>query len=192
MNFFKAILFICVLFFGHQNLHAQTKGGLKGGLNSSTIGGDVEDVSSILGIHIGGFLKLKASDYLSLQLELIYSMQGTQYKPDNIKYNYSYINFPVVLKVYPKINRLNGLNFQVGQQIGLLVSGKVSENKGKKDISDQLHDGDFSFIFGMGYELKHIFFDVRYNLGISSSSIIPTGEYSFPNRVFQLSMGVFF
>ncbi|MBD0403156.1 porin family protein [Flammeovirga sp. EKP202] len=187
MKALKMLLFVTMLYCGQANLFAQSnevKGGVKGGLNVSNIGGDSEGTKSKMGIHVGGFVQFRASNSLCIQPELVYSMQGASLG-DGVNVKYNYINVPVIFKLYPESH---GFNFQAGPQLGILGGAKVSDGSDSIDVSDQVEGIDFALAVGLGYDFNGMTLDARYNIGLSSTS----DAGSYPNNVFQLGLGVYF
>jgi len=183
----KKLLLIALIAVGFVfNSHAQdTKFGLKAGLNfANTVGSDVEDASSITSLHFGGFAEFSLSEKFSLQPELVYSAQGT--KQSNIKVKLNYLNLPVLAKYYVS----NNFSLESGPQLGFLLSADVLG----VDIKDEIESTDFSWAFGLGYQLESgLGFAARYNLGLSSIAKDFEGESSkVKNSVIQLSVAYTF
>ncbi|MCW4467442.1 PorT family protein [Flavobacterium sp. MFBS3-15] len=177
--------------------------GIKAGLNIATITGDVNDASPRLGVHFGVTAEFKLSDRFSIQPELLYSMQGVK---ETVSEEYlgsiitgegttkmDYINLPVMAKIYLS----DGFSLEVGPQIGVLVSGKISydlnfegENvSGTEDASSELKSVDFAFNAGLGYKLPSgLFFQGRYSLGLTNTY---DGDFDTEgkNGVLQFSIG---
>ena len=61
---------IAVMAFSFANAQ-ETRFGVKGGLNLSTLGGDASGVSSLVGFHVGGFAEIKIIEKLAIQPELL-------------------------------------------------------------------------------------------------------------------------
>lgn len=163
--------------------------GIKGGLNISNIGGDAEGVSTKPGVHFGLFIQVETSDNVIFQPEFIYSMQGASLDGgEDAKANYNYLNFPLIFKIYPD---QEGFNFQLGPQLGYLLSAEIAVDNVDFDIEDQLNTIDFGIGLGIGYDVDDIVLDARYNIGINSSAK-DDSDGSFPLRTFQISLGVKF
>ncbi|MFN3755895.1 MAG: porin family protein [Flavobacterium sp.] len=177
--------------------------GAKAGLNMSTLTGDVEDVKSIFGFHVGGFVEFKISEKFSLQPELLYSTQGAkaEYSENfdgfNVKIsetvNLGYLNIPIMAKYYVS----EKFNIQAGPQIGLNLSAKAKSEASfggesfseTEDIKEDIEALDFGLNFGLGYNISEkIFIEGRYNLGLSNI-IKDSGDEKVKNGVFQLSLG---
>ena len=199
----KIILTVAAVFaFGFANAQ-EFKFGAKTGLNVSTLTGDVEDVKSKIGFHIGGFAEIKFGEKFAIQPELLFSTQGAKSEytegfegfdvnvEENLKLNY--INLPIMAKYFVT----EKLNIQAGPQVGFLMSAKndykasfggESESE-EVDIKDETNSIDFGVNFGLGYDFtENIFVEARYNLGLTD---LPKEDSDFKakNAVFQLSLG---
>ncbi|KXX67964.1 porin family protein [Flammeovirga sp. SJP92] len=188
MKAFKLLLCIIILHCVQSNLLAQSNNyfncGFKGGFNYSKIGGDAEGVNSKAGIYMGVFIKVKMSNIFYIQNEAVYSMQGTKLG-DNIYAKYDYINFPVILKIFPYTK---GFHFQIGPQLGTIISANISGKGNGLDVFDQIEKVDYAFAFGIGYNFIHgTSIDLRYNFGLKSTT--DTGK--FPNNVLQIGLEVY-
>ncbi|WP_166921878.1 porin family protein [Flavobacterium poyangense] len=154
---------VAILAFGFVNAQ-QTRFGVKGGLNISTVvGGDVEDTKSLIGFHVGGFAEIKVVDKFFIQPELLFSTQGTKvdgpFGTDaDIKLNY--LNIPVLAKYYI----VDKFSVEAGPQIGFLLSAKAEG----EDIKDFTRSVDLGFNLGAGYNFTDNFsVGIRYTVGLS-------------------------
>jgi hypothetical protein len=167
--------------------------GIKAGPNFAKIDGDAsagENYKSRTGFHGGAFALIKLTK-IGIQPEIIFSQQGSKVKinSQDLESNFSYINIPVMLKVY----LVAGLNIQVGPQFGFVASAKqeqidaFSGDVTKEDVKDQMKKSDISAGLGAGWDLPFgLTVDARYNLGLSK---INEGSGDIKNQVFQLSLG---
>jgi hypothetical protein len=171
---------------------AQALFGLKGGLNVSTIGGNASGNSSKIGLHLGVFMDGKISDKVHFQPELLYSSQGSliAINSDELRFNYNYMSVPLMLKIYLE----SGFHIQAGPQIAFLIDANATDGRNSMSVKNQMNGTDFSVCLGMGYEFEGGFLlNARYNIGLNSTTNNPaTANQSFPNRVFQLSLGYIF
>lgn len=195
----KVILtIIAVLGFAFANAQ-DVKFGIKGGINLSTLTGDVEDFSSKVGFQLGGFAEFKVSDKFFIQPELLYSAQGAKYKETESYYSYkekmniSYLNIPVVAKYYV----VDKFSVEAGPQIGFLLGAKSKweetyagqKNSGDEDMKDSFKTVDFSLNVGAGYDFtENIAAGIRYNFGLSNISDFGD-NLKVHNNVISLSVG---
>lgn len=158
--------------------------GVKAGLNLATTT-NTSNAKFRAGINAGVFGEYVISDYVGVQAELLYSMQGTKSKTEAAGVTVSsttktdYINLPILAKLYI----LEGLSVDLGPQFGYMISAKV----GDADVYDNVDKKfDVSFAMGASYKLP-LGLDVfaRYNLGLTK---IFEGSDS-KNSVIQIGVG---
>lgn len=172
---------------------AQLAIGVKGGLNFAKQ--DVEDLNAKnrTGFHGGAFVLIKLTK-IGIQPELIYSQQGSKFKFDgqDFKSNFSYVNIPVMLKLY----LIAGLNLQVGPQFGFLTSAKADgydeatqQLVKDQDVKEFYKKSDVSLGLGAGWDLPFgLTIDARYNLGLSKIEN-DAAMAATKNQVIQISLG---
>lgn len=144
----------------------EIKFGAKVGLNVSNLRGNyptkINEKSSKVGVHIGGFAEYKLNEKFILQPELLFSMQGNEYGfkeyygggsyYDGAEYNLiiNYLNLPVIFRY--KVIKKFSIDF--GPQFGYVLSGKTKINiiEDSRDPSqnysveiDMLNDGVYDF-----------------------------------------------
>lgn len=180
---------IAVMAFGFTNAQ-QTRFGVKGGLNISTVvGGDVDDTKSLVGFHVGGFAEIKVFDKFFIQPELLYSAQGTKVDGPlggdaDLKLNY--LNIPVLAKYYI----VDKFSVEAGPQLGILLSAKAEG----QDIKDYTRSVDLGFNIGAGYNFTdNLSVGLRYTIGLSpltDKDIDNSDDYydSAKNSNFALSL----
>lgn len=190
-----AVALITVVIFS-ANAQAGFRLGLKGGLNFANIDASSPGTTydGRTGYHVGAFATVKLTK-LAIQPEFVYSVQGSEYSfsgasISGIKQDLSYLNIPVLLKLYLAA----GVNLQLGPQVGFLLSAK-SENDvletlaGVSDLKDVTKGNDFSLALGAGWDAPFgLTIDARYNLGLSKINDV-AGSVEAKNQVFQVSLG---
>lgn len=170
--------------------------GLKAGPNFAKINqeGTLSDnYKGRTGFHGGAFVLVKATK-IGVQPEILFSQQGSTVTIDSKDYeaNYSYINIPVMLKLYLAA----GLNLQLGPQIGFVSLAEAPRpdlaNPGQytvEDVKDEVKNYDLSAAFGAGWDLPFgLTVDARYNLGLSKINKNEADPQA-KNQVFQVSLG---
>lgn len=167
--------------------NAQTKIGLKGGLNVADWGGeDADAVDAKIGFHVGGFANFKVSQKFSIQPELVYSTQGGKVDEpgDDAKIRFNYINIPVMLKY----ELVKGLDAQFGPQFGFAVTRKFKRGDVTRDVNDDYKGFDFGLGLGASYQFPAtpVGIDARYVFGLSR--LDDNGDAKIFNRVFQLGI----
>lgn len=113
-----------------------------------------------------------------------------QFSGQNVDTNFSYLNMPVVGKLY----LAGGFNLQLGPQFGFLTgaTGSISSSNGPvttRDIRNNLKGSDISIAMGAGFDLPmKLSIDARYNLGVSDINN-STSSSTIKNQVIQISVG---
>ncbi len=180
----KLVVFAALLFTGTL-VNAQDFGfGVKAGINLASIGGDaigsIGGLGSRVSFHVGGVAEIPISEKLSVQPELLYSSQGSDWSfgsINNIKLDY--LNLPIL----GKYAIWNGISAEAGPVVGFLISSNgINEDDFKKL--------DVGFGIGASYKLKdHLFFSLRYNKGIMNINNVEESNIRNVNNVFQVSAG---
>lgn len=179
---FAVLLFVCTL------VGAQDFGfGVKGGVNIASIGGNsyagLGGLGSRVSFHIGGVAQIPISEKLSVQPELLYSSQGSNWSSgtlDNIKLDY--VNLPLL----GKYTVLKGLSAEAGPLVGYLISSNTANDDDFKNL-------DVAIALGASYKLgDNLFFSLRYNKGIVNINGDSESNIRNVNNVFQLSAGYSF
>ena len=174
----KKIILTVAAVFALSFANAQDKGGssemkfgVKAGYLSSNINSDL-DTDPRSSFYIGGLVDFAVSEKFHVQPELLYSMEGTG--DDGGKLDY--LRIPIMAKYYVA----DGLNIQAGPSIGFVAGGD--------DLAKEVTTStDFGLGFGAGYELSSgLFFDARYNLGLSNISDVD----GFDAKTTSLNIGL--
>jgi opacity protein-like surface antigen len=179
----KKLLLAVITVFFIGNVNAQSiKFGVKSGVNFATISGEGINVDSRIGFHIGGVAEINVSDKFSVQPELVYSTQGAKLR-DFATIELDYISVPIMAKYHVT----KGLSLEFGPQFSFLVNDGIDfENNDAETEDIEAENFDLSAGIGLGYKLDSgLFFQTRYNLGITTISENP----DLKNGVFQVSVG---
>jgi hypothetical protein len=192
----KKLIIVAMLAFVASTASAQVEValGLKAGPNFASLNTDESpgvNYKSRTGFHGGAFALFKLTK-IGIQPELIFSQQGTtvQFNDKDYKANFSYLNIPVILKIYLAA----GLNLQLGPQFGFVTKAEqeypdINGNTTKEDVKDELKGSDLSAAFGAGWDLPFgLTIDARYNLGLSKIND-KSQPQDAKNQVFQFSLG---
>jgi len=154
---------------------AETKFGLKAGVNIATINWSV-DLDSRIGFHAGLLAHIHLAPQLALQPEVMYSTEGARQAVTNGEYVWKtdYVNIPLMLQYMFS----NGFRIEAGPQLGLLV------NTEDEDVFKSTNVG---IGFGLNYlTYSGIGVGGRYILGVSKIN-----EANWPeakSRNFQISL----
>ena len=173
--------------------------GLKAGPNFAKINSDAsatENYKSRTGFHGGAFVLIKATK-IGIQPEILFSQQGSKVTINNQNYesNFSYINIPIIIKLYT----VAGINLQAGPQFGFVnsaeapvLSSAINQTYTVQDVKDQAKGSDFTLALGAGWDLPFgLTIDARYNLGLSKiyDKAPTTQTANAKNQVIQVSVG---
>jgi hypothetical protein len=173
---------------------AQFSIGVKAGPNFSRIDTEssvMSNYKSRAGFHGGAFALLKFAKF-GIQPEILFSQQGSKFtfNSQDLESNYSYINIPVIVKLYT----IGGINLQVGPQFGFLASAQedkvdaLGNVQTSQDVKDEIKKSDFGAALGVGWDLPFgLSIDGRYNLGLSDINDASGNERK--NQVWQVSLG---
>ena len=171
----KLILAVALLTIGVNASNAQDlKFGAKIGANFSNLNGDGLDGDNLTSFHVGALMELNLLENFSVQPELLYSSQGTDYQ--NEEYKLDYVAVPVLAKFYLATDKLS---LEAGPQFSFLIN---------EDVPDQFRTKSFDFaaVGGLGYNVtSFLFVQARYVVGLSDTS----RDAAVTNRVIQLSAG---
>ena len=190
---FAPLMFLVFMLLLPAISHAQAKFGIRAGLNATNVDfNQLPDRSERIGYHAGLFADLPIlADFLSVQPELSYSVQGATYKPLNARQNLelNYINF-----LLPVAFKLGSIDIQVGPFASYLISSpdyKVfNENT---VITDAFKKLDGGLTAGLSYNFNKMLFGIRYNQGFvdvsKDDSKLLLGSGSGKNSVGQVSVG---
>jgi len=169
------IVAVVAVLISNQDIFAQeARGGIKGGLNLSTLYiDDVEDENVRAGFHAGIFTQLMLAENFAIQPELNYSTKGSKAKYDNFvfqgenKFNLSYLDIPVLATF--KLG--DDADIHVGPYFGYLVGVSTSTEgdlgDGYEELDrDDYENWDFGLSGGVALNFQPISLGVRYNYGL--------------------------
>jgi hypothetical protein len=163
----KHIVLASALLLLASQAHAQL--GIKGGINQAVLSGRVgEDATYKTYFHAGIFYEAKVLGPLSIQPELLYSLQGSQLKGTSTVTDYktqlNYIQVPILVKA-----TIGPVYVEAGPQFGYLVSANengtvqvrnTSGNVAFRDVNQSSTDNykrnEFALCAGVGLKLGSI------------------------------------
>jgi opacity protein-like surface antigen len=196
----KQVVIMCLMLAAAQQAYSQAQValGIKAGPNFSTIDTKASagtNYRNRAGFHGGAFLLIKAAKF-GIQPEIVFSQQGSKVQIDSkdLESNFSYMNIPIILKLYT----VAGINIQAGPQFGFVMNGEapVQQTVGGvtnvEDVKDRMKASDFTLALGLGWDLPFgLTLDARYNLGLSKiyDDAPPQQTGDAKNQVFQFSLG---
>jgi len=147
------------------------KFGVKAGYVNSNLTGDIE-TDSKSSAYFGGLVDFSISAKFHIQPEVLYSMEGGSDDGAGL----DFISIPIMAKYYIS----DKFNIQAGPQIAFVAGGDDF-------IKDSTKSTDFRLGLGAAYEMAGgLFFDARYNLGLSS---IADGDGDVKTQSFNVGLG---
>jgi Outer membrane protein beta-barrel domain len=162
--------------------NAQFKFGAGGGVNFANLSGsDVSGVKGLTGFNAGVMMEVKLPIKIGIEADILYSLKGAKSSASDIDIKLSYIDIPVVLKIYT----LKVLSIQIGPQYSFLATAKSDG----EDIKDGFKPGDLSAVVGIGVDVLKLHVSARYNYGLTS---IDKGSADVKNNMLTLSVGFWF
>ncbi|MDO6516431.1 porin family protein [Zobellia uliginosa] len=182
------LLIMLVVFCSTGMTMAQTRPGIKVGLNSSNISNTSLDTKS--GVYIGAFADISLTDYYSLQPEILYSNQGGKSNSDaygDVNINYISIGIPNKFYVSPD----KGFHFILGLGLDINFDNNFV-NLTNFNVDDEISPLDVVVFGGIGYEFDFgLILEVRYKQGTISVDFFGEDNYyeeagSNLNGVFQI------
>jgi hypothetical protein len=169
-----------LLLFINSMLCAQVRIGPKVGLNLANYTGNVSsDVRGLAALQAGGVAEIEIIDMLSIQPELLFSVQGVTV--GETKLVNSYISLPIMGRFYP----VDFLYIETGPQLGFLIAANEKNRANKVRVSQNYKTVDIGLSFGVGTKITDLGlgFGIRYYAGLSNIFI---DNARIKNGVFQI------
>jgi hypothetical protein len=183
--------------------HAQV--GVKAGVNGAILNGENigMDTRYRLSYHAGVFARIPVLGPLSIQPEVLYSLQGSEFRSTLANYDTKlhYLNVPILahLKVGP-------VYVEAGPQFGLLLAARedgtlrISAADGygpvDRDAASNYKKTDFALAAGAGLEVGSFILGARYTAGLNDVNDVAdlngANDPRLKNRVIQVSVGLKF
>ncbi|WP_333854468.1 porin family protein [Epilithonimonas sp.] len=212
----KLFLVGALALFGAMN--AQTKFGVKGGYLMSNLKAESGNMSitsdAKSSFYVGGLVEHKLTDKFAIQGELLYAdlggktteeeSEGGYYIKATEKDNIGTLLIPISAKYYVA----NAFSLSAGVNFGFVISAKAKysldhnlPSEYVEEIEDYLdaQDSDFkdniktlnlSPFVGAEYSLSNgLFFDARYNFGVTNMVKDPVGDEKAKVSFLQIGLG---
>ncbi len=183
--YFFSIIAVLLVTTAGQAQHVNV--GIKGGLNAYTIKGDNSgNFDPKLSFNVGLLGHIHMDKQFALQPEVVYSVQGTQYKSggNDVKLNLNYVNIPFLFQYMFD----NGFRLEAGPQLGILASAKSETGNASADVKNNYKSTDVGLVVGMSYVKPSTGFgyDLRYVHGFTN--INESDAVNHYNRGLQLGL----
>lgn len=209
----KLFLVGALALFGAMNAQ-ETKFGVKAGYSLSTMKLENMDMEldSKSSFYVGGLLEYKFTEKVGLQAELLYSETGGKMSESfsenvdgvilsgnqDIDLKLGNLMLPISVKYYPTENFSfsGGLNFAFilsaknKYSINVSADGESLNEAGTEDIKDETKSLNLAPFIGAEYQLPNgMFFDARYNIGVTNIVKDPMDGESAKNSFLQVGLG---
>ncbi|MCY0978571.1 porin family protein [Chryseobacterium wangxinyae] len=212
----KLLLVASLAMFGSVAVKAQeTRFGVKAGYSMSTLKAKSNEGSEssdpLHTFYVGGVVEHKISDKFGLQGEVLYSPLGGKideavevdqntFIAAQAKINFGTVLVPISAKYFATEN----LSFSAGASFGIIISAKTKYevNAGinlpgvgisigdEVDIKDQTNTLNIAPFIGAEYMLENgLFFDARYNMGVSNLAKDAANGEKLTNSFLQVGVG---
>ena len=160
-----------------QAFAQNVEGGIKGGVNFSTVSGDfgigVSKTNRISGVG-GAFGTFLLTDRVGVQIEALYSMEGSKATVATLGTNVEstvqidYIRIPLLLRLGARPGVQRSGYFLVGPALGFIAAAKQTfPGRADQDLKDQLKSSEFAVVVGAGMTFSHYLFEIRYTAGLT-------------------------
>ena len=172
-------------------VNAQTKFGVRAGLNLADVAIKSEDVKEESKIrpafYVGGLAEFAFNDVVLMDAGLTYSNQGAKAKEGDGALVQHALNLPVWFKY-----DFAGFRPKAGLYAGYILSQQTkAEGKTKTVKSDLYNHFDYGIGLGAEYNLPNngLFFEASYNWGLANLQKNGDSKNYTNNRVIQIGVG---
>ncbi len=205
----QIIFFFTIIFFLFFETSAQTTFGIKAGLNFSSAKYLNEFKNDLIapykkikiGFNAGGFLNYELNKIISVQAEILYSQKGLKFEQIEFSENkivMNYIEIPISGNYKISLSRHVFFNIYVGGYGAFWTDGKsiITDNITgetitiKTDFNNKNYKYnriDAGILCGILFNLRKIYFDIRYVQGMINSS--QNNSDAIINRLVSFSIG---
>lgn len=162
-----ALLALVLVFLMPSMAQAQSKFGIRGGLNVSNVSFDnLPNKAERFGYHLGVFAQVPLiSDFISVQPELSFSTKGTAFKPldERQTLNMNYVDF-----FLPVAFNLGSIDIQVGPFASYLTTTPdYTVFNDNTLVVDAFKKYDVGLTAGLSFNFSPMFIGIRYNQGLA-------------------------
>jgi hypothetical protein len=193
MKKFIGAIVLFLLFFSANAQHAI---GIKAGANdnlASVSDATIKTDPLSPGFYAGTFFNDMIAKQLALQVELVYSGEGTKFKQKGNATVYTdkigYLNIPVLIQ----FKTAGGFYLETGPQLGFLLSASESFSGSSTNIKSDVSSTKFSWCFGLGQVIaKTVGIGFRYAAGLSNINKDSGSSGSIKDGVVSIGLSYWF
>jgi hypothetical protein len=158
--------------------NSDIKFGIKGGYVNANYGADADNGDARSGAYLGGLIDFTVSEKFHIQPELLYTMEGNGETDADL----NFLRIPVLAKIYVD----KAFSVHAGPEFAFVAGGG--------EIKRYLKSMDIALGFGACYELPSgLFFDARYNWGLTDLNDFPAGsgveDFKVTQNSFNIGLG---
>ena len=161
--------------------------GVRAGVNFAKINNIDGDYK--MGYCAGAVLNYSLISMIEIQPEILYSMKGAKHSDDELEYNLTYLEIPVLVKLSLPLPIPLLPDLYAGPYAGFRLK---AEYEGE-DISEDIEKMDYGVMFGGGFGISlvmlEVALDARYSMGMKA--VNAEGE-DHENRVISGTASVLF
>jgi Outer membrane protein beta-barrel domain len=197
----KLFIFAAALFVITQ-ASAQTRFGVKGGLNLANITVKSQlgssSTSSRASFHLGVIADFALGDVAFLQPGLMLNSKGAKASSGDGKLVLNYLEIPVNIGARFEIADNVKLYGMAGPYFAFGISGKSKGNGSDESVKWGSGDDadvkrlDIGLNIGAGVEVSNFLIGIQYGLGLSNIAAQGDSNNSIKNKVFGISVGYLF
>lgn len=199
----SSIILLLPLLAAATSVQAQV--GIKAGVNGAILNGENIDMDTRYktSYHVGAFARIPVLGPLSIQPEVLYSLQGSEFRSALANYDTKlhYLNVPILAHV-----KVGPVYVEGGPQFGLLLGARedgtlrISAADGygpvNRDAASNYKKTDFSLAAGAGFEVGPFILGARYTAGLNDVNDVRdlngANDPRLKNRVIQGFVGLKF
>jgi hypothetical protein len=195
----KKYLFLFIVFFLVNNIHAQINIGIMAGSGfSNRINKNIPDLGTIIipasyetftSFYLGGYIDFSLSENFLLSPELFYARRGWKFGNDLLQTTITSINNDLILPVLIKFCFLKRFQVYTGPEFSYVIS-RDSKGVTLSSSSESKYERSYDIAFSAGGSvrvIKNLYIDLRYTRGLidqSKTYYIP-GEFIDPGLAGQ-------
>lgn len=197
------IIALCVVATYAHAQYNDSETGIKGGINFTNLYvDDVDDENMKIGFNAGVYHKIRFSENVALQPELLFTQKGAELHYDgnivtgsgSYRFNLNYLELPVLF-----VGNIGSFHLHFGPYAGFLISTKIKDVDDDGDVQDveELDRDDFNtfdlgLAGGLGFDFTGGTFGIRYNYGfkeIADQGIAGDVTSNSKNSTLQVYIG---
>lgn len=176
---------------------AQVGGGIKAGINVSSIDGiNNANTSSSqrTGLVVGGFMTFGLNNVVAFEPEVLFSMQGSKLHltsggvSSDATAKLDYVQIPLLLRIGNTAKDRASFYAVAGPTVGLLIRA----NQNGVNIKSGLQKADVGVVAGVGVTLTRVLFEARYTFDLRDLNKVEAPSGAQKHRVISLLVGLVF